>query len=387
MRSVVQFGAGSIGRGFMAHLFCEAGFEVVFVDVEPQLVAGLNRRGRYPLRLVGPERFETIEIGPVRAVDARDGAAVAAELAAADLACTAVGVAVLPRLAPVLAQGLARRAERGDAPLNVLLCENQLRCSDLLRGLVEKALPAAPTALLPRLGLVETVVARMVPVLPPGERAADPLLVVAEDYHHLPVDRSGSVGPLPDIPGIEPVDHLLPWAERKLYTHNMGHAAAAYLGHRFGCARIDQAMAAPAVAAAVEGAMAEVGEALCRKHGFERPAMRAYVADLRRRFRNAALGDTVARVGRDPLRKLGPHDRLVGALWLCLDQGVEPRQVLAAIAAALAYDAPEDPGAVTLQARLAGEGLDAVLAEVCGLPPDGEAAGMIRAARERLQAA
>jgi hypothetical protein len=61
--------------------------------------------------------------------------------------------------------------------------------------------------------------------------------------------------------------------------------------------------------------------------------------------------------------------------------------VLTAIAAALAYDAAEDPGAVALQARLAAGGLDAVLAEVCGLPPEGEAAGMIRAARERLQAA
>lgn len=387
MPTIVQFGAGNIGRGFMGHLFCAAGREVVFVEVEPSLVEALNRERRYPLRLVGPDRFETLAIGPVRAVDARDPEAVAGALASAEFACTAVGVGILPRLAPALAAGLERRARRSEAPLNVLLCENQLRCADLLRGLVEKELPPGQEQLLQRLGLVETVVARMVPVVPAAERAANPLLVIAEDYQRLPVDRRGVVDLLPAIEGIEPVDDLFPFSEQKLFVHNLGHAAAAYLGYRHGHSLVHQALADPAVAAVVEGVMAETGEALSRKHGFARDEMRAYRADLLRRFRNAALGDTVARVGRDPLRKLGPQDRLTGGLLLCLDQGVEPRHVLTALAAALAYDEPADPAAVALQARLAAEGLDAVLAGVCGMPAGSDAAGMVCAACERLQAA
>ena len=31
--TVVQFGAGAIGRGFLGQLWCEAGYEAVFVDV------------------------------------------------------------------------------------------------------------------------------------------------------------------------------------------------------------------------------------------------------------------------------------------------------------------------------------------------------------------
>src|SRR5207247_10892289 len=68
VRTVVQFGAGNIGRGFMGHLFSDAGFETVFVDVLPSLLTALNERRSYPLRLVGPDRFETLTIRTVRAV-------------------------------------------------------------------------------------------------------------------------------------------------------------------------------------------------------------------------------------------------------------------------------------------------------------------------------
>src|SRR5687767_443629 len=127
MPRFVQFGAGNIGRGFTGQLFSDAGYELVFVDVRPEIVAALNRHGRYRLRFAGPTRHEVREIGPARAVDGRDTEAVARELADAALACTAVGVNALPHLAPLVAAGLQQRAAAGNtAPLNVLLCENQL---------------------------------------------------------------------------------------------------------------------------------------------------------------------------------------------------------------------------------------------------------------------
>lgn len=375
--TVVQFGAGSIGRGFMGHLFWEAGLETVFVDVALELIAALNGRRSYPLRLVGPDRHETLEIGPVRAVDGRNSAAVAEVLGEASLACTAVGVGALTKIAPALAAGLCLRDSQ--PPLNVLLCENQLRCSHLLRSLLEPLVPEAVR----RCGLVETVVSRMVPILPDEERRRDPLLVIAEDYARLPVDRRGFTGRLPSIPGLQPVDDLLPWVERKLFCHNLGHAAAAYLGYERGHATIDRAMSDPEVAAVVEGAMAESGDALCRKHGFDEAELRAQNKDLLRRFRNPLLGDTVVRVAREPLRKLRPEDRLIGALSLCLDHGVEPRHVLVVILAALRYDNPVDAEAVALQQRLAGDRLPGVLRETCGLAPGSEPARLIRAAWER----
>ncbi|MFN3651912.1 MAG: mannitol-1-phosphate 5-dehydrogenase [Armatimonadota bacterium] len=365
METVVQFGAGNIGRGFVGQLFTEAGYEVVFVDVSPELVEGLNDRRSYPLRLVGPDRFETLEVRPVRAVNGRDLEAVAAELERCAFACTAVGVPALPHLVPALAAG-ARRRER---TLDVILCENQLHCSDLLRGLLAQHLDPGQ---LSRVGLVESVVSRMVPVLSEEDRQSDPLLAVAEDYPTLPVASAGFLGTLPDIPSLEPVAQFGAYVERKLYVHNMGHAAAAYLGFERGCEYIHEAMERPEVAAVVEGAMTEAGEALVRKHRFDRDVIRRHRENLIRRFRNAALRDTVLRVGRDPIRKLRPDDRLVGAALTCLDWDVEPASIVRALAAAFRFAPEGDPAAAEVQRVVREAGPGEALLRFTGQRPDGE---------------
>lgn len=359
--TVVIFGAGSIGRGFLADLVCSAGFEAVFVDLREELVAELQRRGCLPLRLVGPDRRETRLLGPVRAVPARDQEAVAAELERCVLAATAVGAAALPKLAPALARGVSRRA----SPLNVLICENGWQVSAPLWEAVRELNPDAAS----RLGLAECVVSRMVP-LPEGEESADPLWVAAEDYARLPCDRAALVGPLPPIPGIEPVDSFAGEYGKKLYVHNLGHAAAAYHGWPRGCRFIHEAVALPAVREEVRGAMDETCRALARRYGLDPPALAAYAADLLRRFDNPDLRDTVLRVGRDPARKLGPTERLTGALRLCGEVGVDCPHVAAALAAAFRFAPPDDPSAAEVQTVLAREGPEAALARFTGLRPE-----------------
>ncbi|HPP75292.1 MAG TPA: mannitol-1-phosphate 5-dehydrogenase, partial [Armatimonadota bacterium] len=51
MKKAVQFGAGNIGRGFIGQLFHESGYEVVFVDVVPDVVRLLNEQRCYTLRI------------------------------------------------------------------------------------------------------------------------------------------------------------------------------------------------------------------------------------------------------------------------------------------------------------------------------------------------
>jgi mannitol-1-phosphate 5-dehydrogenase len=364
-RTVVQFGAGNIGRGFMGQIYTEAGYEVVFVDVALPIVEALNARRAYPLRLAGPDRFETLTITPVRAIDGRDVEAVAAELASCAFACTAVGVPALPHVAPALVAGIQKRGK----VLDVILCENQLHCSDLLRGYLARHLSEGE---LENVGLVESVVSRMVPVVPEAERAADPLLAVAEDYPRLPVDRAAFLGAPPQVPALQFVESFPAYVERKLFIHNMGHAVSAYLGYEAGHEYVHEAMALPSVRRVVEGAMAEAGEALARKHGLDRAETARHRADLLRRFQNAALNDTVLRVARDPVRKLRPEDRLIGAALTCLDESVEPENIVRGIVAALRYDAPSDPGAATVQQAIRTEGLGQAFQQFTGQRPDSE---------------
>lgn len=358
----VHFGAGAIGRGFLGQLYFESGYDTVFVDVDPVLIEGLRTRGRYPIRIVEP--VQTIWIERVTAVDARDAASVGEAIRRASILSTSVGVAALPKVAVALARALGERfAGPNGAAVDVMICENLLQAGPAMRGWVSEA--AGNPGWLERVGFVETSIGRMVPVMTDVQRAEDPLLVCVEAYCELPVDGSAFRAGVPSIRHLAPKPDFGAYVERKLFLHNTGHACAAYLGWARGFEFVWQAMEEPQIAGIVERAMAETSLALHRKHGLPLADLREHAADLRRRFSSRALADQIARVAGDPVRKLGPQDRLIGALRLCIGQGVEPVHVSMAVAAALRYGEPSDPAASEIQ-RL---GWDGVLREISGMTP------------------
>ena len=51
MKRAIHFGAGKIGRGFIGALLSQAGYEVCFADVDPQVVEAINRRGGYTVHV------------------------------------------------------------------------------------------------------------------------------------------------------------------------------------------------------------------------------------------------------------------------------------------------------------------------------------------------
>lgn len=368
MGTAVQFGAGNIGRGFLAQLFHESGYEVVFVDVVPEVIAAINDQHRYTIRIVGPGACN-VPISNVRAVDGRDADAVAAEVASCDIACTAVGAGALRFVAPNLARGLAARRSAGGPPLNTLVCENLHEAGAHLRSLVAASLPDdTRDAVLAEAGFVQAVVSRMVPIQTPDPDES--LTVRVEGYKRLPVDGPAIIGSLPQIVGVEPVSRFDAYEARKLFTHNCGHAALGYLGWQahieLGC----DALSDPQVRPLLDAVLAETGEGLVRGFGFEATEHAEHTADLLQRFANRELGDTCFRLARDPRRKLAPSDRLVGAARLCERTGVAPTALARLIGAALRFDAPDDPSAVAMQTRFAEVGLETGMAEVTGIAAD-----------------
>ena len=383
----VQFGAGKIGRGFLGQLLFEGGYDITFVDVLPDLVARLNARREYRLRLVSPSATQELVIGSIRALDARhDTAQVAQALAETDIAGTSVGVANLPDVAKSLAAGIAARAPSGK-PLDILLCENQWHAAPLMRGLIRPHLPPETLGFFEtHIGLVETVIGRMVPAPSAAARAEDTLLLVAEPYKELPVARAMLRGPVPPITGLAAADNFDAYEARKLYLSNAGHAALAALGWHHGHEFIWQCAEDGAITEVCAAALAESALALACEYGFARDDLRTFCDDLMRRFANKALGDTVARVAADPLRKLRPGDRLIGAAALCLKHGVTPIALSQVIAAALTYDNPIDSAALELQNKRKQWGDAAVLAEVGGVPLGSPLSRLVLAALEEMKA-
>ena len=382
MATAVQFGAGNIGRGFLGELFYRSGLETVFIEINEDLVKALNQTRRYEIEIRDEAGNYHILVENVRAVLASDEDAVAEEVAGAKIAATAVGVAALAQIAPLIAKGLICRFASPDAePLNIIVCENLLHSADYMRKEINKHIPEELRPdINERLGLSEAVVSRMVPLVTEEERGQSPLYIAAEKYARLPVDAKGFVGQIPEIYGLRPVDNITAFQEQKLFTHNLGHALFAYFGYQKGYEYIYEAVADEEIKKKVLAALAESREALIKKHPITREEQEAHIADLLSRFANRALGDTIIRVARDPIRKLGPNDRLIGAAKLASENEIKPSNLITGIVAALGYDNPQDAQAVRLQEMLREKGLKFVLEEVSGLNAGDELFEMIVAA-------
>ncbi len=342
MKTIVQFGAGCIGRSLVGTLFHTAGWRIVFVDADETIVAALKNRSGYLVRIrehTDPDADETIPVGNFDGLHASETEAITAAVREADLLSTAVGGATLPKVIGAMAPGLHARTR----PVSVLLCENLRQSARVAAAVLAKTERTST----PRVGFVETSIGKMVPIMPARIRERDPLEVWSERYNRIVADRNGFVDEPPAVPELVLKKDFAAHVDCKLFVHNLGHAAAAYHGFLRGFGTIPECLADPAVRAEASGAMDESVLALIRAYAeaFTLEELRAHRDELLRRFDNPALGDTVFRVGRDLPRKLAPDDRCFGALALALRTGVDPEHVCRTIAAALHFRATDEAGA------------------------------------------
>ncbi|MCX7993446.1 MAG: hypothetical protein N2651_07225 [Fimbriimonadales bacterium] len=360
MLLAVQFGAGKIGRGFLAQLYARSGFETVFVESRLEVVESLNRHRSCWIEWTDGGR-ETI--APVSAIHTADVDAVADAFAHAGFASTAVGLNALPSLNPLIIAGLRRRASGNPKPINLLLGENALNADAVLRDALLHTLNPDERPVLKLLGLVRCIIGRQAVAELPG----DPPGVRVDRYSKLPVDADALIGEPPPLIGLQPVRPFELYMQRKLYLHNGLHALIAYLGAQRGYRTIQHALQDPEIHALfVQGANA-LARAFLKLHPFDPAEHYETVQDILQRIQDPHLDDPIARVAREPLRKLRPDDRLVGAYKLLVAQGEDPTPFRRAILAALAYNDPADSESQQLQQMIRERGADGVLRDWCGL--------------------
>ncbi len=371
MKKAVMYGAGNIGRGFIAQLFSKSGYETALIDVNKTVVEKLNSDRSYPVKVVSAEGIYEETVTNVYGVDGTSIDAVADEIARADVMATAVGVNILPRIAGNIAEGVRRRFAKTDAPLNIIICENLIEADKYLASLIKEKLTEDEIKLFDeRIGLVEASIGRMVPIMSEAMQEGNILKVWVEPYCELPVDRSGFKGDIPFIVNMIPFAPFEYYIQKKLFLHNMGHAAAAYYGMLEGKTEIADAIAVPAIYKKVRAAMLESAVALSAEHGVHIDKVIEAVEDLLKRFANPHLHDTVVRVGRDVLRKLAKGDRLIGAALLCEKHGLPNTNILRIASAATLFPAETDEFAAKLQEMIAADGIAGALVNITGLESD-----------------
>jgi mannitol-1-phosphate 5-dehydrogenase len=357
--SVVIFGAGAVGRGLIARVLVVSGFVPVFIEVNNQLAECLKHIDGYVVHLTGM-KGEDCYVSGYNVLTFQEIDKISKAFADCLFMATAVGGQNLKKVAPIIALGLERALKKRDKPINILVCENWPNAEKVLAkalldaGCDEKSFACVRCS-------VERMVCRK-------ERSFD---LVAEggqtffvDSHAWKGDRTAAIS---GIEGLKFTDNIRAIYARKLYTSNAGGATLAYLGNLSGCQFLYEALQIPEIRKNLTDLLNNAKQALVESFSIDMVELEQHISELIGwRFSNRDLADTIERVARNPLRKLGSEERLAGLAHLLKRCGLSTKPVSRVIGAALHYRELADLESVKLKRIIAQKGAGAVLEDVCG---------------------
>lgn len=156
---------------------------------------------------------------------------------------------------------------------------------------------------------------------------------------------------------------------QKMYTNNTSNAVIAYNGYLLGYDILAQAANSPEIAKLLDEAYVEINETLIKELDLDRTQQEEFAKKARAKYTDWTIVDRIIRHGKDPLRKLGPQDRLIAPARMALHQGIYPKIIIDTIAKALFFDEPSDEAAMKLKDMRRNKGIPYVLTTVCGLDP------------------
>jgi mannitol-1-phosphate 5-dehydrogenase len=360
-RRLVGLGFGAIQSGLFVYEAHGTGDYAppLVVDVRAELVEGLRADGgHYRLNIARADHVDVAEVGPVTVADSAvpaDAELVIEAIAGADELTSALpSVAFYRTDGPnsphrLLAEGLRRRTR--STPLIVFCAENHRSAAALLESAVLEAVATAERATVTdRVRFVDTVIGKMSGVITdPAELRQHRLVTITstldaaflvEEFDRILVSRAGA-GLHPGMPVLREVDDLAPFEDAKLLGHNATHALAGFLGARLGLTLVADLRDVDGAMGFLRAAFLEESGATLRRRWegadelFTEAGYAAFAEDLLERMVNPYLADTVERAARDPRRKLGWDDRLVGLIRLGLAEGVPTPRYAMGVAAGL----------------------------------------------------
>ncbi len=248
----------------------------------------------------------------------------------------------------LLAEGLRRKTRQAGPAAVVYAAENHPAAARQLAELVLGEAGGDAAAIEQCVQFVDTVIGKMSGAVRSGDGLAGITIggeraFLVEEFNQIFIESI-------DLPQanfqrglsiFEEKAQLQPFEATKLYAHNAAHALAAYMARLASVCFLCDLRQSPEAMLFLRGALVEeAGVALCRTYAgidplFTSAGFADYADDLLRRMTSPFLKDRVAWVARDPARKLGWQDRLIGALRLALTQGMHPMRLAVGAAAAL----------------------------------------------------
>lgn len=376
--SCVIFGAGKIARGFVGHLLYLSNIDFVFVEKVDALCDLINERGEYLVNILGDSSKNTV-VKNAKALKFSQKEEIAEAISKADCIFDSVGGKNLGEIVPLLTAGIEKRAQVNPKPLNIITCENWKKPADILyEGIQNTIAPEYKAFFEENVGITEAVIMRSAIESTKELLEKDPLVVNVQNFWKFPFDASRLKAPMPEgMICLEPIYEFTGFLERKFYTYNAANGTTSFVGAILGYKYIADAAYDERILKILDGVYKETATALSKKHNFPFDEQWAFTRTSLNKLQDRCIVDYIERNARDPMRKLGPDDRLVGSARLCVEYGVVPENLAIAIACAIHYEQPTDEFALQLKALRETEGVEAVISKVCKLDIDSALAKLI----------
>ena len=191
-KQILIWGAGKIGRGFIADLFYKARYQLSFVDSNRELIQRLNTQQQYTLvNLPSLEEKEEVIIKNFQAfhIDEKD------QIFQKLKECSILSLVVFPsdfkQVAKDIAPIIERRSlEKINQPLDILISTNILNPSEKFKeNLFIELSESGKEYFNQHIGLVDTLIIRMGIEPPPETKEKDHLVVLTYGYPYIILDK------------------------------------------------------------------------------------------------------------------------------------------------------------------------------------------------------
>ena len=369
MKKAIHFGAGKIGRGFIAELLHDSGYEIIFGDVVDELVDSINKEHKYPLFLIDHNYEEKIIDHVSAHSNIKDSDKLIDEMCEAEIITTSVMATNLSKVAPLIAKGLQKRLEQTKDKVIVMACENAIMGTDILKKAIIETNTLTEDEIDSIAVFPNTAVDRMVfGGVHNGKEGIE-----IGDAYELVIEKNKLEDPNSQpIKGAEYVDDLMMYLQRKIYIINCGHAIAGYYGQVFKKYEIVQdSLRDPDLLPQIRQAMLESAAALEKKYGFSHDDLVEYMETMMiKRFTTPGVVDPISRVSREPIRKIAANDRIMGPANLCEEYGLDNTYLLKGVACALKYKSEGDAQAEELQNFIKENGVEEAIVKYTGASKD-----------------
>ncbi|MBQ2614196.1 MAG: NAD(P)-binding domain-containing protein [Clostridia bacterium] len=310
MSKITIIGAGKTGRGFIGRLAAEKNAEITFIDKDETLVNELNTKKSFNVSFFGGVR-EDMSVSGYTAYTWDN-----ADLSDSELIVVSVCGSNLKDVGAELGKLLDKNKH-----YYIITAENYSKPSKVLKDAI---------------GLDNISVSESTVFCTTIENGG--LNISSENYPYLQCDADLLEGYIPDIATIKPVNEFGNFLTRKLFTYNAASCVIAYLGYLKGYTDYAQAANDESILELLDKNYEVTNRVLCQEFGYDKADQEEFAQLSKNKFCDKTIVDTVARNAREPQRKLGNAERIIGPMRL-INKYNEDTSVLEMTAAAmLLYD-------------------------------------------------